>query len=786
VPGGNGQNPTNLLGTVIRIDVDGRDSANGQYGVPSDNPFVGAPGVDEIFAFGLRNPFSFHFDRATGDLWLGDVGQNKIEEINVIQKGGNYGWNVKEGTLFFDPNGTGAGFVTLHPARPVPDGLIDPVAEYDHDDGTAVIGGAVYRGSQLPALAGRYVFGDWGVFGAPSGRLYYLDAENGIKELRIGLADRPLGHFLKGFGEDAAGELYIFTSRPQGPTGVGGAMMKLVPPPAAPLEITGQGVADGTNFQTTWAGGSGPFAQQRKLRLDEPVWLNEGVSPGTSASTALRGPAGFFRQVDTAGQAALPLTVTLSGAMERPANSAVGTGSGLLSLSGNTLRFSIGYQGLTGPAQAAHIHGPTNTTGSTGVLVDLAPFNGGAFGPIGTLSGTLVLSDVQKAHLLAGRTYVNIHTTAHPGGEIRGQIAPVLMQASLLGAYETSPVNTAGNGLGTFMLVGTQLTYTVNFRGLSGPATAGHIHGPAPMGQNASVMIPFTVPAATEGTISGTVGLTPAQLAAVVDGHTYVNLHTATSPAGEIRGQIVAQPVAVPLTAWISGLNERPTPLTNSATGLGLFSLEGTMLSFNIVYAGLGGPATAAHIHGASAASGSAGVQINLAPFHAGPFGASGAFHGVVPVTVAQRNMILSGQTYFNIHTEAHTGGEARGQIAAVLMTAGADGAAERTTPVVSTGHALGVFALVGNHLDLNVTYRALSGAASDTHIHGPASTGANAGVLVGLSGFANGGLGLSGGLAGSTTLLAETLASLIDGLTYINFHTAANPPGEIRGQIIR
>jgi hypothetical protein len=119
-------------------------------------------------------------------------------------------------------------------------------------------------------------------------------------------------------------------------------------------------------------------------------------------------------------------------------------------------------------------------------------------------------------------------------------------------------------------------------------------------------------------------------------------------------------------------------------------------------------------------------------------------------------------------------------------MLAAADGQAERNTAVISTGNALGLFALVGNQLDLNITYRTLSGAASDAHIHGPATASQNAGVLVGLSPFNGGGFGASGGLSGSTSLIATNLSNLIDGLTYINFHTGANPSGEIRGQILR
>jgi glucose/arabinose dehydrogenase len=229
VPGGNAQNLQRIYGKVLRIDVDANDSANGQYGIPQDNPFVGQDAVQEIYAYGLRNPFTYSFDRLTGDLYLGDAGQNNIEEVDIIVSGGNYGWNIKEGSFWFDSVTANIGDVVTGPVRPVPPDLIDPVAEYDHDEGSVVIGGFVYRGSQIPALEGRYVFGDWGSFGTPSARLFTLDPNLVITELQIGPEDRPTGFWLRGFGEDADGELYVFGSTVLGPSGDTGRMLKIVP-----------------------------------------------------------------------------------------------------------------------------------------------------------------------------------------------------------------------------------------------------------------------------------------------------------------------------------------------------------------------------------------------------------------------------------------------------------------------------------------------------------------------------------------------------------------------------
>jgi glucose/arabinose dehydrogenase len=221
-PGGNGQSlaPGNVLGKVLRIDPLGRDSRNGRYGIPEENPVLGA-GIDEVWAWGFRNPFRMSFDRKTGRLWVGDVGQNDLEEVDVVRPGRNYGWPIKEGTFLFDSRG----FVTAD-SPGAPAGLVDPVAQYDHTspvtgvkEGSAVVGGFVYRGKDLRGLRGRYVFGDYSrVFAAPQGRLFVLsDGPCGgtprcVSELGVA-GSATLGWAVLGFGEDADGELYLLANR---------------------------------------------------------------------------------------------------------------------------------------------------------------------------------------------------------------------------------------------------------------------------------------------------------------------------------------------------------------------------------------------------------------------------------------------------------------------------------------------------------------------------------------------------------------------------------------------
>jgi len=246
-PDGNSQEINTILGAIARIDPLGSNSANGNYGIPDDNPFVGGEGVDETFAFGFRNPFRFSFDPKTGDLIVADVGQNDIEEVDIVTNGGNYGWRLKEGSFKFLPMGGEDGDVTFDDSG-LPPGLIDPVAEYDHTEGLAIVGGFVYRGSAVPALEGLYVCGDFStVFNEPLGRLFVADLATGeFEELRIGLEDAPLDLFVKGLGQDDNGELYLLAGTNLGPFGDFASAFKIVAGCVA--DCNGDGATDITDF----------------------------------------------------------------------------------------------------------------------------------------------------------------------------------------------------------------------------------------------------------------------------------------------------------------------------------------------------------------------------------------------------------------------------------------------------------------------------------------------------------------------------------------------------------
>jgi glucose/arabinose dehydrogenase len=234
-PIGNGQNIETVLGGILRIDVDAPPDPGLAYAIPADNPFVGTPGADEIYAYGMRNPYRFSFDDGPGGdgrLFLADVGQNLFEEVDIVERGGNYGWVIREGFHCFDPFNPMSPPAACPDTGPLGEPLLDPVAEYDHGDGIAVIGGFVYRGSAFPGLLGKYVFGDFSRgFFVPGGRLFWIDADgvlSDIFEFQLGAQNDPLDRFLLGFGEDERGEIYLLTSDMLGPTGNTGRVWHLV------------------------------------------------------------------------------------------------------------------------------------------------------------------------------------------------------------------------------------------------------------------------------------------------------------------------------------------------------------------------------------------------------------------------------------------------------------------------------------------------------------------------------------------------------------------------------
>lgn len=242
---GNAQDRTKLLGKLLRIDPFGSSGAGGEYGIPEDNPFVGEGGGvrEEIYAYGLRNPWRYSFDVGAGGtsrLFLADVGQGRFEEVNLMTAGGNYGWRRFEGFEDFDATSPSTG------------PYVEPIASYSRrgqagetgllEIGISVTGGYVYRGSAIPGLQGKYVFGDWSTgFGTPNGTLLGLE-ETSPGEFELSVLDivggNPIGRFIPAFGVDEEGEIYVATkttlapSAPEPDTGdPSGQLFKIVAVP---------------------------------------------------------------------------------------------------------------------------------------------------------------------------------------------------------------------------------------------------------------------------------------------------------------------------------------------------------------------------------------------------------------------------------------------------------------------------------------------------------------------------------------------------------------------------
>lgn len=305
-PGGNAQNLSVPLGKMLRIDPLNPSlnpsspdpiSPNGQYRIPTSNPFQGPNQVPEIYAYGLRNPYRYAFDTVTGDLIEADVGQNNIEEINRITNGGNYGWAIKEGDFLFNMTNGPAGPAGEVGAPPghfspgSPAGLTDPITftsptvtnilEYDHNNGISITGGFVYRGSAVPELYGKYIFGDLALIPAPTrinGRLFYADLQ--LATINVFFLPQfnsdilPNGQTCHGFGQDGNGELYVMaTSTPA--NGNGGVVYKIFSA-RLNLQVTNNQVG------LSWSVPGAQLQAQTNGGLNAGNWFNIAGSTATN------------------------------------------------------------------------------------------------------------------------------------------------------------------------------------------------------------------------------------------------------------------------------------------------------------------------------------------------------------------------------------------------------------------------------------------------------------------------------------------------------------------------
>jgi Cu/Zn superoxide dismutase len=336
--------------------------------------------------------------------------------------------------------------------------------------------------------------------------------------------------------------------------------------------------------------------------------------------------------------------VQLNGAQEVPPNPSTATGAGTVTLdtAAGMVGVNYSFSGLSSPQTAAHIHqAPAGMNG--GVIIPL---------PTGSpVMGSFPITAAQAQAMLDGNTYINVHTSMFPGGEIRGQITRLLTASFTMDATQEVPANPStatGSGTATFNPFTNELILHYEFSGLSSNQTAAHIHI-APPGMNGGVSIPLP----SGSPVDGTFVLTDAQRTALLAGNMYVNVHTTMFPGGEIRGQITP---SVSVSFLMDGSREVP-PNDSTATGMGTASLNlfTRQLALNYEFAGLSSAQTAAHIHMAPAGM-NGGVIIPL------PNGSP--VNETFDLTVAQADAFLRGDLYVNVHTEMFPGGEIRGQLA--------------------------------------------------------------------------------------------------------------------------
>jgi glucose/arabinose dehydrogenase len=233
--GGNAQNiHANLMGKILRIDV----NSGSPYSIPADNPFAGTSAKGEIYAYGFRNPYRFSFDMGGArELYVGDAGQKLWEEVDVVVKGGNYGWNVKEGTACFNTDSN----LLERPSCPSVDSMGRPLMppliqlkNYAYPGGggqaTVIVGGNVYRGGQIGPFQGRYIFGIYSTSPSTADARIYASSgtSGGYEEIAVQGFTPNLGMYLKGFGQDLAGDVYVTTSAQGGVSGNTGKVYKFV------------------------------------------------------------------------------------------------------------------------------------------------------------------------------------------------------------------------------------------------------------------------------------------------------------------------------------------------------------------------------------------------------------------------------------------------------------------------------------------------------------------------------------------------------------------------------
>ncbi|RSK24737.1 CHRD domain-containing protein [Hymenobacter metallilatus] len=495
----------------------------------------------------------------------------------------------------------------------------------------------------------------------------------------------------------------------------------------------------------------------------------------------------------------LLLGASLGGDQEVPAvtTTARGAVSFTLNAGKDTLFISGSFSGLSGPVTMAHVH--NGFRGVAGpVVTDLMPFVRG-----NRIQGFLTGANLDRAKLdryLRGGYYINVHTAANPGGEIRGQIELEKDEefvAALSGTQEVPPVTTNGTGIGTFNLSQNQgrLAFRVVVSGLSGPITMAHFHQGA-TGVAGPVVLDL-MPYISGNVIEGEVTPTPAIVTAMLAGQIYINVHTAANPGGEIRGQLIREARYLSHDARLDGAQMVPA-VTTTARAVSFLRLNTTLdtLQIFVSHTGLSGDATAFSLFQADAGQANPATPLVTVTL---PAGTPSAFSvRLTNLSTAAVNLFLQGGVNMVLATAARPSGEVRGQVYRLAREGyvlALSGNQERPTPVVTTGYGAGFVSMDRNQSNVHFTisWGGLSGPATMGHFHTGLRTQAGP-VVFDLMPFFNSasnaaeGYWLATNAAPNDTrpFTARRALQFRRDSVYVNLHTAANPGGEIRGQVLR
>ena len=471
-------------------------------------------------------------------------------------------------------------------------------------------------------------------------------------------------------------------------------------------------------------------------------------------------------------------TARLNGANEKP-TAVVTQAKGLVTavVEGNTITINAVFDSLSGPVIGCHFHkGVSSGTGGTFTNF-LTNIRGNR------LYVKTTLTNAQIGDLMEDSVYFNVHTALNTAGEIRGQMvfeSDYLFDAFATGSQEVPAVTTTASAIGTFNIsrllftTGNKIDYKITANGLSGAITGAHLHSGG-FGTNGGVVYSLT---ASGNTLTGSLSVPFTFIDSMFKGLVYMNIHTAANPNGEIRGQVFFEGNGIGFDAAIDGAQEVPAN-ASTAKGTMYANIRSTLDTMDYAVLVTGITPTNAHFHkGVTGVSG--GVVIPLTAV-----GASfpNLYAAKVPLTAALIDAFIKDSMYVNIHSSAFPNGEIRGQVASLMRTGLVSNlCGGQETPAVNTTASGAGFVSISRDKSLvllDAVTNGLSTNASGAHIH-RGEKGVAGPVILNLTTVLSG--NATRGVIDLTT--APTLAdSMIRGLTYFNFHTAANPNGEIRGQ---